>query len=160
MTRAILAWIALSLWRDRSVTQFNQKIWTASILIIVSQSWCIIIDGVQHLAVNGTELTEWEWHATCSQQFDSRYNERITRYTVISSHLTIYYVFAVIKTEVSSWIPFHVKQETYIPIRFVALLGNQGTGCRVLSDISYWTGCTCSLQRTFRQPAVNRDSLC
>jgi len=57
-----------------------------------------------------TELAEWEWHATCSRQFDSRYCERITRRTVITNsyqYHTIYYVFDIIKREVSQLQIFH-----------------------------------------------------
>lgn len=66
---------------------------------------------------NGNELVRnRNRHGT--RRFDSRYDERITRFTVISSHLTICRVFAVIKPRVSlTWIPFHVKRETYISWR-------------------------------------------
>lgn len=59
------------------------------------------IAGTVHkrFPVDETELIEWEWHATCSRQFDSRYRERIiiTRCSVILNHPAFGCVFAIIK---------------------------------------------------------------
>lgn len=148
-------------------TQFRPNIWTVPVSInhqsaieLCLHTSALLMLSTQCSPAYRTELTEWEWHATCSRQFDSRYYERIRRYTVISSHLTIYYVFAVIKTEVSNWIPFHVKHEAYIPSRFVALLRcNESTkrtmSCALSSRIGRVIFATWEVGK-FRQPPVNR----
>ena len=113
---------------------------------------------------NGNELVRnRNRHGT--RRFDSRYDERITRFTVISSHLTICRVFAVIKPRVSlTWIPFHVKRETYISWRIKPWqrLVMEYTGwicvcvraCIAVFVIPAWTGCIRNYRGTFRQPAV------
>lgn len=111
------------------------------------------------LAVNGTELVEWEWHATCSRQFDFRYSERITRHTGnLRPSYNLPAVFAVIKTELS-WFGYRFASQTR-NLYFTAVRGNEsatrwtvGVACSLLSRIRQAL-ISQIREETFRQPAV------